>query len=242
MKTAQPTRTTRCARCACHPIAALEPYDPARMQDEDITRILRRLEAGGEDGEGAMSDLMDAVYEDLRKVAERHMVKQFGEGLPGVTMEPPALVNESFMRIIRQRNTYDNRGQFFAIATKVMLRVLVDYQRRRLTAKRGGDRRPLTLHLDRDAATARDALIDVEALVEALERLETLDARKADVVKMRVVWGLEMAEIAGSLGISLATVERDWAFAKAWLSREAAAAGEAATERSKQRPELSGGR
>jgi hypothetical protein len=83
--------------------------------DDRITRLLRRV---NDDAEGSMDDLMSAVYEDLCRVAERHMVQEFGRGLPGVTMEPSALVNESFLRIIKQRNTYDNRGQFFAIAAR----------------------------------------------------------------------------------------------------------------------------
>jgi len=177
-----------------------------------------------------MDDLMRSVYDDLQRVAERHLSRQFGRGLPGVTMEPAALVNESFLRIIKQRNTYDNRGQFFAIATRVMLRVLVDYQRRRATAKRGGDRPRITLSLAEGPPSAQgngdtgtEKLIEVDALVESLQRLEDLDARKADVVRMKVVWGLQMQEIAHSLGVSLATVERDWAFSKAWLARDAGA-------------------
>jgi RNA polymerase sigma factor (TIGR02999 family) len=190
-------------------------------EDERITQLLHRV---NDDAQGAMDDLMDAVYDDLCRVAERHMVQEFGRGLPGVTMEPSALVNESFLRIIKQRNEYDNRGQFFAIATKVMLRVLVDYQRRRGAAKRGGDHQRITLTLERHAGpggpSVGDTLIGVENLVEALDGLEALDRRKADVVKMKVVWGLTMPQIAQSLDISLATVERDWAFAKAWLTRQ----------------------
>lgn len=190
-------------------------------EDNRITQLLHRVNDGAS---GAMDDLMAAVYEDLCHVAERHMVQEFGRGLPGITMEPSALVNESFLRIIKQRNTYDNRGQFFAIATKVMLRVLVDYQRRRGAAKRGGDHRRISLTLEKHAGPgprpAADTLIEVDKLVEALDALERLDQRKADVVKMKVVWGLTMPQIAESLGISLATVERDWAFAKAWLARE----------------------
>lgn len=192
--------------------------------DNRITQLLHRVNDGAT---GAMDDLMAAVYEDLRRVAERHMVQEFGRGLPGITMEPSALVNESFLRIIKQRNTYDNRGQFFAIATKVMLRVLVDYQRRRGAAKRGGEHRRISLTLEKHgepgARPASDALIAVDRLVEALDALEGLDERKADVVKMKVVWGLTMPQIAESLGISLATVERDWSFAKAWLARETSA-------------------
>lgn len=191
-------------------------------QDSHITLLLRAVDEGAN---GAMDKLMEAVYADLERVAQRHMGQAFGPGLPGVTLEPAALVNESFMKLIKQRNAYDNRGQFFAIATKVMLRVLLDYQRRRSAAKRGGDRQRITLQLDghpnRDSASPAEMPIELGCLVTALKRLESLDPRKADVVKLRVVWGLEMREIAESLGVSLATIERDWSFSKAWLAREA---------------------
>ncbi len=194
--------------------------------NQDITRLLKDVHEGRG---GALDDLMRAVYDDLQHVAERHMTQRFGRDLPGVTMEPAALVNESFLKIIKQRNTYDNRGQFFAIAKRIMLRVLVDYQRQRAAGKRGGDLKRFTLSLaagppaaPANGSTASDdAIIEVDTLVEALGRLEALDARKADVVKMKVVWGLQMREIAHSLGVSLATVERDWAFSKAWLARDA---------------------
>jgi RNA polymerase sigma factor (TIGR02999 family) len=185
------------------------------------------LHAVDEGRAGAMDELMNAVYDDLKRVAERHMVEQFGRGLPGVTLEPAALVNESFLRLVQQRKSYENRGQFFAIATKVMLRVLVDYQRSRRAAKRGGGRKPITLSIGRQAAAGDDdagASIDVELLAAALERLEGLDERKANVVRLRVIGGLEMREIADVIGVSVATVERDWSFSKAWLAREAGGA------------------
>ena len=192
---------------------------------DDITRLLYAIDEGRP---GAMDDLMEAVYVDLERVARRHMDRQFGRGLPGVTLEPAALVNESFLRLIKQRKKYGNRGQFFAIATKVMLRVLIDYQRQRRAVKRGGAHRRVTLSLEGPAGSAPDTMIGVETLLEGLDRLESLDQRKADVVKLRVIWGLEMREIAAALDVSLATVERDWSFAKAWLAREAAAAGQTA--------------
>ena len=186
----------------------------------DITRLLHDMDDGRD---GAMDELMNVVYGDLERVAARHMSERFSRNLAGVTLEPGELVNESFMRLIKQRKRFDNRGQFFAIATKIMLRVLVDYQRKRAAAKRGGDRKRITLFLDRqspDIGREDEPHIDVELLTDALEKLEGLDARKADVVKLRVVWGLEMKEIAASLDISIATVERDWSFSKAWLARE----------------------
>jgi RNA polymerase sigma factor (TIGR02999 family) len=189
------------------------------------------LQDVAEGSDGAMDRLMSAAYDDLEAVAARHMARRFGAGLPGVTLEPAALVNESFLKLLEQRQPFRSRGQFYAIATRVMLRVLGDYQRRRGAARRGGDRQRITMHLDGGAAPEGgedDRLIELETLVEALDRLETLDARKADVVRLRVVWGLQMPQIAEALDVSPATVERDWAFAKAWLSREAGRARDGA--------------
>ena len=190
----------------------------------DITILLEKVHEGEQ---GALDELMTRVYADLQRVAERHMAERFGRGLPGVTMEPAALVNESFMKLILQRKKIDNHEQFFALATRIMLRVLIDYQRRRLALRRGGGAQRVTLSFaDPEAAVAAagadsdDDIIDIDTLVEALDRLQDMDPRKADVVKLRVVWGLEMKDIAKALDISLATVERDWAFAKAWLARE----------------------
>ncbi len=107
-----------------------------------------------------------------------------------------------------------------------MLRVLTDYQRQRMTDRRGGRRKRVELFLDARpdpaAGPGRAAPIEIESLKKALERLEGLDSRQADVVKMRVVWGLEIDEIAEALGLSASTVKRDWRFARAWLMDEAA--------------------
>lgn len=187
----------------------------------DITLLLQKAEAGGP---GAMDHLMEAVYADLKRMAERHMGQHFGPGLPGVTLEPAALVNESFLKLVKQRNAYVNRQHFFAIATRVMLRVLVDYQRSRSASKRGGDRRQMTISLDGPAQPPEGpgprTEIAVASLADALQRLEALDSRKADVVKLRVVWGLQIEEIARTLDLSASTVKRDWQFAKAWLADE----------------------
>ncbi len=187
----------------------------------DITLLLREMETGRK---GALDRLMAAVYSDLTQRAEIHLRKQFGDRAEAITLEPAALVNESFMKLIRQRKAYDNRGQFFAIATRLMLRVLVDYRRKRNAAKRGGADTHITLVLDErqvaEGPRRRLDLIEVEELTEALEKLESLDPRKAEVVKMRVVWGLDITAIADSLDVSRSTVERDWRFAKAWLADE----------------------
>jgi RNA polymerase sigma factor (TIGR02999 family) len=194
----------------------------------DITRLLRRIE----DGESAaMDELMRVVYDDLERMAASHLRRHFGARAAALTLEPAALVNESYLRLIKQRKGFDNRGQFFAVATKVMLRVLMDYRRHRMAAKRGGDQpAKLTLALHAEGAAAGSpppALIEVEALAAALEGLERLDPRKADVVRMRVVWGMTVPEVAEALDVSPSAVDRDWRFAKAWIAEETGLTGRA---------------
>ncbi len=184
-----------------------------------ITTLLHDIHAGRD---GAMDELMSIVYEDLERVAHRHLRERFGAGMDRLTLEPAALVNESFLRLLKQREGFDNRGHFFAIATRVMLRVLVDYCRQRSAAKRGGGMDRMSITFD-DTISASDSPrslgeIDVESLSDALSNLEALDPRKADVVRMRVVWGMQHEAIAEALNISVPTVERDWRFARAWLA------------------------
>lgn len=191
---------------------------------EHITRLLDEVNAGRD---GALDDLMQVVYSDLERLAKSHLHKHFGSRANSMTLEPAALVNESFMKLIRKRDRYDSRGHFFALATKVMLQVLVDYCRQRNAKKRGGDRTRITFSAALDQHGLEDEPdrmnIGLEPLVEALNQLEQLSPRKADVVKMRIVWGLTIDEIATSLGVSSSTVEREWRFAKAWLAEEAGA-------------------
>ncbi len=188
----------------------------------DITLLLRDAAVGRD---GAMDELMDLVYEDLERIAFSQLSRLYGDRAKAVTLEPAALVNESYLRLIKQRKSYDNRGQFFAIVTKVMLRVLCDYQRRAVAAKRGGEVKRVALALDgrhdRGGDAVTDTRIEIEPLVRALDRLEALDARQAEVVKMRVVWGMEVGAIADALDMSPSTVKRDWRFARAWLMDEA---------------------
>lgn len=205
-----------------------------RSRVTEIAQITKLLDDVNEGRDGALDELMKVVYEDLERVARSHLRKRFGARANSVTLEPAALVNESFMKLIRGRQTYDSRGHFFALATKVMLQVLLDYCRQRNAKKRGGDRTRITFSaaVDRAEADAGGSAgpafgsainVGLEPLVEAMERLEQMDPRKADVVKLRVVWGLTNDEIAASLGVSRPTVERDWRFAKAWLAEEAGA-------------------
>ena len=195
------------------------------MAGAQITRLLREVEAGRE---GAMDELMAEVYSDLQRMAESYLRKQFGDQAKAITLEPAALVNESFLKLIQQRSRFDNRGHFFAIASRSMLRVLIDYRRRRGAAKRGGAGTHITLVLDERKIAdhqTRTEVIEVGQLSTVLDDLENLSPRKADVVRLRVIWGLDLGQIAVSLDVSRSTVERDWRFAKAWLAEQAGTVG-----------------
>lgn len=186
--------------------------------EADLTRLLEGVNAGRA---GAVDDLSEAIHDHLRAMARRHLVRDFGRGMPGVTIQPTVLANDTLMKLIRQRQQFDNAGHFFAIASRLMMRVLLDYHRERKAAKRGGSavHVPLgTEHEIADPASGRD--VDVEAVNDVLEKLSRLDARKADVVRYRILWGFTNRETAEVLGVGLATVERDWAFARAWLAKE----------------------
>ena len=185
----------------------------------DITRLLERADDGQP---GAMDELMRVVHAELERMAHAHLRRQFGARARAISLEPSALVNETFMRLIKQRSRYDNRGQFFAIATTLMMRVLVDYRRQRLAAKRGRSDPHITIEFDACAEAGRGApareTVEVQAIESALAALAALDSRKADVVRMRVIWGMNNTEVAAALAVSIPTVERDWRFAKAWLA------------------------
>jgi RNA polymerase sigma factor (TIGR02999 family) len=187
----------------------------------DITRLLQQADASES---GAMDELMRVVYAELERMADAHLRRHFGANARAITLEPAALVNETFMRLIKQRSTYDNRGQFFAIATTLMMRVLIDYRRKRLAAKRGSGTPSITIQFGDRAKAEHDSpaleTVEVEALEGALSALESLDSRKADVVRMHIVWGMNNTEIAQALDVSIPTVERDWRFAKAWLAEQ----------------------
>ncbi len=180
-----------------------------------VTRLLEEVHSGRA---GALDELMELVYDDLRKVAENHL-KREGPSRR-ITLQPTMLVNESFLRLVDQRKGFENRGQFFALASKLILRVLLDHERRQGAVKRGEGRQKITLSLEGPAVGGEQEGRDVVALSIALERLERLDARKAAVVRLRSLAGLTAPEVASELDLSVSTVERDWAFARAWLSRE----------------------
>lgn len=142
----------------------------------------------------------------------------------GHTLQPTALVNEAYLRLVDQsRAAWQNRAQFYGVAAQVMRRVLVDHARARQSEKRGAGEHPITLDDLRDAAGEATSL-DVLALNDALEKLAAFDPDQAKVVELRYFSGLNIDETAEAMGISPATVKREWSVARAWLKRELTAA------------------
>jgi RNA polymerase sigma factor (TIGR02999 family) len=181
------------------------------QEPEQVTQILNAVEAG--DPQTA-EELLPLLYNDLRKLAAQRMANE----APGQTIQPTALVHEVWLRLAQQsRKDWKNREQFYAIACEVMRRILVDRARRRRAGKHGGDLERVDLDVAEPVVRGDDALI--LQVHDALERLEAEDAVKAEVVKLRFFAGLEYSEIAAILGVSEKTVQRHWAFAKAWLFR-----------------------
>ena len=183
----------------------------------DVTGLLADLSAGND---RALDELLPIVYGELRRQAARHLRRERG----GHTLQPTALVNEAFLRLVEQRDVqWQNRAHFFAIAAQAMRRILVDHARAHRRLKRGGDQARVTLDVAVIAAESR--AIDLQALDEALERLAALDERQARVVELRFFGGLSVPETAEVLQISAATVKREWSMAKAWLHAELQAGG-----------------
>ena len=185
----------------------------------EVTRLLGALNAGEGD---ALDRLFPLVYAELRRLAE-----QIRQGPSMQTMNTTALVHEAYLRLADgDLADFEGRSHFLGVAAKAMRHVLVDHARRRSAEKRGGDlaRVELSETLVGSAARSSDGL--VLALDRALERLGALDARKARVVECRFFGDLSVEETAAALGVSTATVKRDWRMAQAWLYRVLAEADE----------------
>jgi RNA polymerase sigma factor (TIGR02999 family) len=180
--------------------------------DPGVTGLLRAWHEGDE---RAFEALIPLVYDELRQIARRHLGRERG----GHTLQPTALVNEAYLRLVDARQVeWRDRLHFFAIASRIMRRVLVDAARARRASKRGHGAPAVALDPDRVAAAGRAP--DLVALDDALEALSIVDARKGRVVELRVFAGLSVDEIADALDISSDTVTRDWQFATSWLRRE----------------------
>lgn len=185
---------------------------PKAPPEGEVTRL---LVAWGNGRQDVIDQLMALVYEDLHRLAGHHMR---GERA-GHTLQPTALVHEAYFRLIRQdRVSWRNRAQFFAIASQLMRRVLVDHARRRQVAKRQGD--TPTIVIDDNALPAPQRGADLLALDESLQRLAHLDSRKARVVELRIFGGLTIEEAASVLGLSSTSVINDYRAARAWLYKD----------------------
>jgi len=177
----------------------------------EITELLNRAQEG--DAEAADS-VIAILYDELRAIARAQMG---GAGGAAQTLQPTALVHEAYLRLVRHGDSWENRRHFLGFAARAMRSVLVDHARAKRRAKRGGGLKREPLH----AAVAwfEENRIDLLALDEALKRLEREDTRRHRIVELRFFAGLDNAEVAKTLSISLATVEREWAVARAWLYR-----------------------
>lgn len=179
---------------------------------ENVTRLL--LQWGHGDRE-ALDALTPLVYSELRRLASRYLRRE----REGHTLQSTALVHEAYMRLIDQRNVHwQNRNQFFALASELIRRILVDHARARMAAKRGGAQ--VQLELDEAIAAPEEKDLDLVALDDALKALAIADPQQSRIVELRYFGGLTIEQTAEVLHISPATVKRDWAVAKAWLKRE----------------------
>ncbi|HSN72939.1 MAG TPA: ECF-type sigma factor [Steroidobacteraceae bacterium] len=183
------------------------------MSAEAITRLLEEAGCGRQE---ALDELVELLHTDLHRSARALLSRRYGAGLDGSTLEPSALVNEAYLRLIRQRSGFANRDHFLAIATRVMLRFLADYERGKRRDKRGAGAARITL-AGVDEELAAPATSTIEDFAEALERLDALASRPAEIAKMVFVWGCTVGEVAEVLDLSERTVERDLRFARAWL-------------------------
>src|SRR5262249_25914837 len=161
----------------------------------------------------ASAELLPLVYEELRKLAAQRLAQE----KPGQTLQATALVHEAYLRLVdgKESQQWNGRGHFFAAAAEAMPRLLVDQARQKRSQRRGGEFRRIELSAIEPAV--RPKSLDILALDEAVQQLSAKDARAAELVKLRFFAGLTVAEAASALGVSVATAENDWAYAKSWL-------------------------
>jgi RNA polymerase sigma-70 factor, ECF subfamily len=181
------------------------------MQNPDSVSLTQLLIDAGNGNDAALNQILPQIYDELRRLAGSYMNRE----RPDHTLQPTALVHEAYLRLIDQRRVdWKNRAQFFGLAANMMRRVLVNHARDRAASKRGGSSPRVTLSMAEDLEQPK---LDVMAVDEALGKLAELDPRKTRIVEFKFFTGLTTEEIAELLGISVATVEREWKFARAWL-------------------------
>jgi RNA polymerase sigma-70 factor, ECF subfamily len=184
----------------------------ATRPPQGITQLLERWGQGDEE---ALDQLMPLVYDELHRLAGAYLRRERGEH----TLQPTALVNEAYLKLVHQRNIrWQNRAQFFGVAAQLMRRILVDHARANHAAKRGGDR--VNVSLKNIGAFGTQPAADVLALHDVLNRLAEIDPDQSRIVELRFFGGLTIEEAAEVMHVSHSTVEREWKIAKAWLKRE----------------------
>jgi len=202
------------------------------LSESNSGRVTQLLAAWSSGDQQALNELMPLVYGELRRLAQSHLRRE----RPGHTLQRTVLVHEAFLRLVNQKEVeWQGRAHFLGLASRLMRRILVDHARARLAAKRGDGAHHVSFDdaigtpgSDVDIDTDPEALlvtpdqptIDLVALDDALSRLEAMDPQQGEIVELRFFGGITMEETAQALGISVATVKRDWAVAKAWLHRE----------------------
>jgi RNA polymerase sigma factor (TIGR02999 family) len=178
----------------------------------DLMQIIHEIEQGRTE---AAEQLLPLVYDELRKLAAAKLAQEN----PGQTLQPTALVHEAYLRLVGMpggdSKRWDGRGHFFAAAAEAMRRILVEQARRKKRLKHGGDRQ--RVELDSACAGSAEPSVDLLALDEGLSKLAVIQPTQAELVKLRYFAGLTMPEAAAALGISIATAERYWTFARTWL-------------------------
>lgn len=184
----------------------------ATHSSQGITQLLERWSQGDEE---ALDQLMPLVYDELHRLAGAYLRSERREH----TLQPTALVNEAYLKLVRQRNIqWQNRAQFFGVAAQLMRRILVDHARAAYADKRGGDR--VNVSLKNIGAFGTQPTTDVLALHDVLNRLAEIDPDQSRIVELRFFGGLTIEEAAEVMQVSHSTVEREWKIAKAWLKRE----------------------
>lgn len=177
-----------------------------------ITRLLDQASTGNQK---AASELLPLVYRELHALAIRRMASERAEH----TLQATALVHEAYLRLVgAQQTTWKGKGQFCLAAAEAMRRILIEHARKRGRVKRGGDHKRVSLDIEVLAEKAQPE--EIAAVVDAIQRLEKKDARMGEIVRLRFFVGLSVVETAAALGLSDRTVRREWALARAWLSRE----------------------
>jgi len=182
------------------------------LEQSDVSRLLDEWSQGRRE---ALDHLMPLVHDELRRLARAYLARE----RPGQTLQPTALVNEAYLKLVGERNMqWHGRAHFIGVTAQIMRHILVDHFRRKQKDKRGGGAVRVTF--DENLPIQDQAGADLLALDDMLRRLADLDQRKLRVAELRIFGGLSVEETAQALSVSVATVMRDWRFTKAWLQRE----------------------